>query len=89
MQLWINKSGRLMAYGNWRQYDTVRHHPGFAELARLVGQDHRSSMRGFAVADLGLDRLWPVVLRCARRINGQETTEEDRRASHGAESRIE
>ncbi|MGW5300707.1 hypothetical protein ACWEQV_20910 [Rhodococcus aetherivorans] len=89
MQLWINKAGRLMAYGNWRQYEAVRHHPGFAELAHLVGQDHQSSMKGFAVADVGLDRLWPVVLRCARRINGQETTEEDRHASRGAESRIE
>ncbi|WP_230990338.1 hypothetical protein [Rhodococcus oxybenzonivorans] len=40
IQLWSNRSGQLMAYGNWYQYDKREYHCGFAELAHLVGQDH-------------------------------------------------
>lgn len=69
IQLWINKSGTLMAYGNWNQYEAVRFHPGFADLAKLTGQDHRSNSRGFAMASVDVDELWEIVLRCARDIN--------------------
>ena len=69
IQLWINKSGQLMAYGNWWQYPGIRHHRGFAEIARFVGQDHQSKGKGFPVSDIELDRFWPVVLRCAQQIN--------------------
>lgn len=69
IQLWINRSGVLMAYGNWNQYEAVRSHPGFAELAELSGQGHRSSSRGFAIASVDVDELWGVVLKCARDIN--------------------
>lgn len=73
MQLWINKTGRLMAYGNWWQYNAVRHHPGFAELATFVGQNHQAKSQGFALEDFDLDRLWPIVLRCALHINGRQS----------------
>lgn len=69
IQLWINKTGQLMAYGTWNQYEVVRQHPGFAELAGLIGQDHHSTAKGFAIADVDLDELWHVVLRCAIEIN--------------------
>ncbi|UYF97162.1 hypothetical protein OCS65_28505 (plasmid) [Rhodococcus aetherivorans] len=73
IQLWVNKAGQLMAYGNWRQYTAVRAHPGFAELARFVGQDHEGAMKGFPVADVDIDQLWAIVLRCARQINDLES----------------
>lgn len=68
-QLRINKSGQLMVYGTWNQYDAVRHHPGFADLATLTGQDHRSTAKAFPITDLDMDQFWQVVLDCARRIN--------------------
>ncbi|WP_064257432.1 hypothetical protein [Rhodococcus sp. HS-D2] len=58
-----------MAYGNWRQYTAVRTHPGFAELARFVGQDHESARRGFPLAGVDIDTFWQIVLHCACRIN--------------------
>ncbi|MGW5287449.1 hypothetical protein [Rhodococcus pyridinivorans] len=69
IQLWVNRSGQLMAYGNWWQYPRLRHHLGFAELARFVGQDHQASGKGFPLADIDVDRFWPIVLRCAQQIN--------------------
>ncbi|MCE4165045.1 MULTISPECIES: hypothetical protein [Rhodococcus] len=72
IQLWINKAARLMAYGTWNQYEVVRQHPGFAEIADLIGQDYRSTAKGFAVADTDLDELWQVVLRCAVSINNSD-----------------
>jgi hypothetical protein len=70
IQLWINKSGQLMAYGNWYQYDKIKYHRGFAELAHLVGQDHQSSAKGFPIAGLtDLDQFWSITLRCAEHIN--------------------
>ena len=68
-QLWVNKVGQLMMYGNWGQYPTLEGNPGFEELARFVGQDHRSGRRGVAVASLDIDALWAVVVRCAEAIN--------------------
>lgn len=72
VQLWVNKVGRLIAYGNWRQDTAVRAHFGFAELARFVGQDHEGVMEGSPVANIDIDRLWVIVLRCARKINTPE-----------------
>ncbi|OYD67000.1 hypothetical protein [Rhodococcus sp. OK302] len=69
IQLWINKAAQLMAYGTWNQYEMVRRHPGFAELAGLIGQDYQSVAKGFVVGDVDLDELWQVVLRCAVSIN--------------------
>ncbi|WP_257226512.1 hypothetical protein [Rhodococcus opacus] len=70
IQLWINKSGQLMAYGIWYQYDEIKYHRGFAELAHLVGQDHQSTAEGFPIAGLtDLDRIWSITVRCAEHIN--------------------
>lgn len=48
LQLWVNKAGELRLYGNWRQYESVREHDGFAPLAALLGQDHRGPQRSVA-----------------------------------------
>jgi hypothetical protein len=59
-----------MADGNWYQYDKIKYHRGFAELAHFVGQDHQSNAKGFPIADLtDLDEFWSVTLRCGEHIN--------------------
>ncbi|WP_368680514.1 hypothetical protein R1X32_09895 (plasmid) [Rhodococcus opacus] len=65
--MWINKSGQIMGYGTWKNYESIRHHPRFAGV---VGRDHQSNALGFALADLDLETFWSVVLRCAEQING-------------------
>lgn len=69
IQMWVNKAGRLMMYGNWGQYDSVKAHAGFEELATLLGQDFRGAQRGMPVSSLNRDELWAVALRCAEVIN--------------------
>lgn len=76
LQLWVNKAGQLMAYGNWAQFAATKGHPGFAELAALLGQDHRAGQRGVAASTLDRHRLWDIALRCSEAIN------EPRPASH-------
>ncbi|MBJ8348838.1 hypothetical protein [Antrihabitans sp. YC2-6] len=73
IQLWINKSGHLMAYGTWNQYTPIQHHDGYAKLALLAGLDHKSSAKGFRLADIDVDMFWAEVLRCAERINSPAT----------------
>jgi hypothetical protein len=69
LQLWVNSAHALMVYGNWNQYEAVRSHPGFAELASLLGQDHLGPQRSVPAAALPRDALWAVVSRCAQEIN--------------------
>ena len=68
LQLWI-RSGDLMGYGLWTNNTATKHHDGFTDLARLLGQDHHASSRGFPLADHDLDRLWHAVTRCAEQIH--------------------
>jgi hypothetical protein len=68
-QLWVNSAGHLMVFGNWGQYGAVAHHPGFAQLAELLGQDHQGGSRGVRVTSLDLDQLWTTALECASVIN--------------------
>lgn len=74
IQLWINKAGQLMAYGNRYQYDKIKYHPGFAELAHHVGQDHHSTATDFPIADLtDLDEFRSAALRSADHLNRPDT----------------
>ena len=68
LQLWI-RSSDLMGYGLWTNNTATKHHDGFTDLARLLGQDHHTSSRGFPLADHNLDQLWHAVTRCAEQIN--------------------
>ncbi len=69
MYLWVNKSGVLMATGAWNNYSQIQKHDGFAGLATVLGQDHRSSAPGRKVAELDLDKFWTASLLCAEAIN--------------------
>jgi hypothetical protein len=68
-QLWINKAEKLMAFGNWKNYNSLAGHPGFAELAELLNQDYHQSARGVPVESLQVDEFWSAALRCADAIN--------------------
>ncbi len=72
IQLWVNKAGRLMLYGNWNSWDAVAGHEGFAGLARLLGQDHRGGHKGVLADSLSVDVVWAEVLRCAEVVNETE-----------------
>jgi hypothetical protein len=69
LQLWVNRAGDLMLYGNWRQYSAVTEHPAFAPLAGVLGQDHQGGSPGVRVGDLDIDRLWTTTVECAVAIN--------------------
>jgi hypothetical protein len=69
IQLWVNKSGRLMLYGNWKIWGTIAGHEGFAGLATLFGQDHRNGYRGVAADSLDINAVWSESLKCAIAIN--------------------
>jgi hypothetical protein len=69
IQLWVNRAGRLMLYGNWKIWGVIAGHEGFAGLARLLGQDHRNGYRGVAADSLDIDAVWAESLRCAIAIN--------------------
>lgn len=73
IQLWVNKAGQLMCYGNWSQFSAVKHHEGFRHLAALLGQDHHGGQRGVAVSALDRERLWTIVLSCSETINAAAT----------------
>ncbi len=72
IQLWVNKAGRLMLYGNWNSWGAVAGHEGFAGLARLLAQDHRGGHKGVLADSLSVDEVWAEVLRAAEAINQTE-----------------
>jgi hypothetical protein len=69
IQLWVNKAGRLMLYGLWKNWAVITGHEGFAGLARLLGQDHQGGFHGVAADSLGINEVWEEILRCAIAIN--------------------
>ena len=68
-QLAINGAGRLTIKGCWQRFPEVARHPGFAELAAMLGQDENGPTRFVPVADLDPDAVWEVAERAAHAIN--------------------
>ena len=68
-QLAMNSAGRLTIKGTWRGFREIAGHPGFAELAEMLGQNESGPTRFVPVADLDPDALWNVAERAARAIN--------------------
>lgn len=62
-QLAINSAGQLTVAGTWRGFKGFAGHPGFAELARMLGQDAAGPARFVPVAGLDPDVLWDVAER--------------------------
>ena len=69
-QLALNAAGRLTVKGNWQGFPTIAGHPGFAELAEVLGQQESGPTRFVPVADPDPDALWDVAEQTARAING-------------------
>jgi hypothetical protein len=70
LQLWVNTKGRLTLFGNWTNWSTVTGHDGFADLARLLGQDHHSGRsRSVQAEAYDRDAVWAEVLKCAEAVN--------------------
>lgn len=72
VQLWVNKAGELMLYGNWNQFPSVKGHGGFDELAALLGQPDRSMQAGVRAATLDREKLWNTIRNTALAINSDE-----------------
>ncbi|GAH39351.1 unnamed protein product [marine sediment metagenome] len=68
-QLAINSAGRLTIKGTWQGFREIAGHPGFAELAAMLGQDENGPTRFVPVADLDPETLWNVAETTARLIN--------------------
>lgn len=68
-QLLIDGDGRLTIRGNWRNFPKVVGHPGFAELAEMLGQDERGPASSVRVEGLDAEELWDVAEVTARTIN--------------------
>lgn len=62
-------AGQLMIAGCWRSNFKVTGHPGFAELAAMLGLDHTGSAPWTPVLGLDPDELWEVGERVSRAIN--------------------
>lgn len=63
------KAGELMISGCWKGNFAVTGHPGFAELASLLGQDERGPATAVSVVGLDPDELWEVAESVSRAIN--------------------
>lgn len=62
--------GQLMIAGCWKSnFKGVSGHPGFAELASMLGLDHTGSAPWVPVTGLDPDKLWEVGERVSRAIN--------------------
>ena len=72
-QLWINATGRLVLSANWSWWTKLKNDDRFADLARFLGQDHRTGTRRVLAADLNINEFWKVAADCDRRINQSES----------------
>jgi hypothetical protein len=63
------KAGELMISGCWKGNFKATGHPGFADLASMLGQDERGSAGAVSVAGLDPDELWAVAENVSRAIN--------------------
>jgi hypothetical protein len=62
-------AGQLKIAGCWKNNFKVTSHPGFAELASMLGLDHTGSAPWSPVSGLDPDKLWEVGEKVSRAIN--------------------
>ncbi len=65
----ISNSGQLMVAGCWKGNFGATGHPGFAELASMLGLDHTGPASWSLVSGLDPGKLWEVGERVSRAIN--------------------
>jgi hypothetical protein len=63
------KDGQLLISGCWKKFPAVKEHPGFAELASMLGLDERGPAKRVPVAGFDPDEVWEVGDSVSRAIN--------------------
>ena len=63
------KDGQLMIAGCWKGNWKITGHPGFADIAALLGQDETGPARAVPTAGLDPDELWEVGDRVSAAVN--------------------
>lgn len=64
------KDGRLLISGCWSEFPILRGHPGFAELASMLGLDEAGPASSVSVVGLDASEIWAVGDRVSQAING-------------------
>lgn len=67
--LWINSVGRLMVYGTWRQWQSLKNDDRFRDLADFLGQDALEGSKGVLVSEIDVDEFWRIACACDLSIN--------------------
>jgi hypothetical protein len=67
--LWINSAGRLILFGTWMQWQSLKNDDRFRDLAEYLGQDVLEGTRGVLVSDLIIDTFWNIASECDLAIN--------------------
>ncbi len=65
----VSKTGQLRIAGCWAGFPKVKGHPGFRELAALLGLDENGPGTGVSVIGLDPDEVWRVGVDVSRAIN--------------------
>lgn len=63
------KNGQLMVAGCWKGNFKASGHPGFGEIASLLGQNESGPAKAVQAAGLDPDELWAVGDRVSRAVN--------------------
>lgn len=65
----VSKTGQLRIAGCWTGFPEVKSHPGFRDLAALLGLDETGPGTGVSVVGLDPDEVWRVGEAVSRAIN--------------------
>jgi hypothetical protein len=64
------KDGRLLISGCWSEFDIVKGHKGFAEIASMLDLDETGTASSISVAGLEAKEVWEVGERVSKAVNG-------------------
>jgi hypothetical protein len=64
------KAGRLLISGCWKQFEGLKGHKGFAEIASVLNLDENGPASSVSVAGLDANEVWEVGERVSKAING-------------------
>lgn len=68
-QVAINTGGRLTIAGTWQGFKRFTGHPGFAELAAMLGQEETGPARFVPAAGIDPDALWDAAERVVETVS--------------------
>lgn len=64
------KDGQLLISGCWSEFDILKGHRGFAEIASMLDLDEMGPASSVSVAGLDANEVWEVGERVSKAING-------------------